>query len=140
MKAGVKKSRKTGSWRAETPKPYLWYYGLGHLCHQPWSHSPEIGFSKRGLPHFPGIFQGANISDNKFFEIIVCFTTNLPRPGEIILQPDVQCGPEELVSKRPGRIPSLPDGRFCRDFHLVTQNQNTSQTSTASVEKHRGRI
>ena len=57
MKAGNKKFRKTGCFRAKTPKTDLWHYGLGHLRRQPWSHSPETGFSKRGLPHFPGIFQ-----------------------------------------------------------------------------------
>ena len=32
------------------------------------------------------------------------------------------------------RIPSLLAGKLCHDFHLVTQNKNHSQTSTATVE------
>ena len=38
------------------------------------------------------------------------------------------------MSKRPNQIPSLPDGRLYRDFHLVTQNKNRSLTSTTTVE------
>ena len=71
VKAGDKKPRETGSWRAKTPKTDLWHYGLGHLRRQPWSHSPESGFSKSGIPLFLGIFQGAKISDTKKSEKIV---------------------------------------------------------------------
>ena len=65
VKAGDSKPRKTGSWRAKTPKTDLWHYGLGRLHCQPWSHSPETGFSKRGLPLLPGLFQGPKISNTK---------------------------------------------------------------------------
>ena len=65
VKAGDKKSRETGSFRAKTPKTDLWHHGFGHLRHQPRSHSPETGFSKSGFPLFPGIFQGAKISNTK---------------------------------------------------------------------------
>ena len=65
MKAGDKKAQKTGLWRAKTPKSDLWHYGLRHLHHQPRSHSQETGFSKRGLPHFLGIFAAAKIDSSK---------------------------------------------------------------------------
>ena len=70
-KAGDEKSRETGSGRAKTPKTDLWHYGLGHLHRQPWSHSPETGFSKRGLPLFPGFFPVVKISNTKNSEKIV---------------------------------------------------------------------
>ena len=91
--------------------------------------------SPKGVSRFPQDFlQGAKISDTKNSEKIVLATTSLSRPGEDILQTDVHCGREELVSKRSNWIPSLPAGRLCRDFHLVTRNQNRSLTSTTIVE------
>ena len=65
VKAGDEKFRKTSSWRAKTPKPDLWHYGLGDLHHQRWSHSLETGFFKRGLPLFQEFFPGAKISNTK---------------------------------------------------------------------------
>ena len=66
VKAGNKKSRKTGCFRAKTPKTDLWHYGLGHLRHQPRSHSPETGFSKSGFPAGTWAAQ-SGVSRPKFF-------------------------------------------------------------------------
>ena len=104
VKAGDEKSRETGSWRAKTPKPYLWHYGLGHLCRQPQSHSPEIGFSKNGLAHFSGIFWVPKSATLKF----------LRRAFE---QPQVSPDRETIhLSPARRKLYSLPPGRECQSL------------------------
>ena len=126
-KRETKNLKKQFLFEEKTPEFDPRHYGLGHLHRQSHSHSPENGFSKRGLPHFPGIFQGAKISDTKNSEIIVCATTNLSRPGEIILH----------IFLAPG----LPDcslllaqyHTFTRYLNQVTVDQPTQDINLRAV-------
>ena len=80
------------------------------------NHSPTATktVSQKGVSRISQeFFQCDKISDTKNSEIIVYATMNLSRPGEIILQNNVQCGTQEVVSKRPNQILSLLDGRLC---------------------------
>ena len=139
VKAGNKKSRETGCFRAKTPKTDLWHHGLGHRRRQPRSHSPETGFSKRGFPHFPGIFQGAKISNNKNSEKIVWGTTSLSWTGENILQTVLSRTGKILVLFGTGKTLVCPVRERLRSFRYG-RDSGLSPTGETLVSPVRERL